>query len=131
MALAEELPPDASTASTGLRVNYLKNWVYAYSGTFNPTASATTYLNFTSGSGIIVGDLEINADWAGTGGNNITIEVYFNAIRIIFERDVANDFVPGDATYKLIIPPFTKVQIDLTGSTAPANANFTGRVYDA
>jgi len=103
---------------------------FAYSGTFNPTTSPSRFLDFLSGAGYIVGQLEVNADWAGTGGNNVVVEVYFNDIRIIFEQDVANDFVPGDATYKLIIPPHTKVQIDLTGSTAKANANFTGRVYE-
>jgi len=123
--------PEASVVQTGLGIRYIGEHCLAYSGTFNPTTSATTFLNFTSGAGYIVGQLEVNADWAGTGGNNVVVEVYFNDIRIIFEQDVANDFVPGDATYKLIIPPNTKVQIDLTGSTAKANANFTGRVYGA
>jgi len=104
---------------------------YAYSGVFNPTSSATTFLELNNpGKGYIVGIIEVNADWAGTGGSNFLVQIYFNGIKIIEERDVGNDYVPGDVEFKLIIPPMTECRVDLTSTTAPANANFTGKIYD-
>jgi len=104
---------------------------YAYSGTFNPTSSGATFLELTNpGKGYIVGIVEVNADWAGTGGNNMVIEIYLNDVRVVFEQDVANDYVPGDTEFKLIIPPITVMKVELTGADAKANANFTGKIYD-
>jgi len=115
-------------AGTGLELNYLGRHAYAYSGSFNP-GGGTTYLEFTTGAGYIVGTVEINADYAGTGGSNLQVEIAFNGIDVVVERDVGNDYVPGDTEFKLIIPPYTNVKVTITGTTAPANANFTGRVY--
>jgi len=116
-------------AGTGLELNYLGSHCFAYSGSFNP-GSGETYLDFTTGSGYIVGVVEINADYAGTGGTNLQVEISLNGIDVVVERDVGNDYVPGDTEFKLIIPPYTNVKVDISGSaSAPANANFTGRVY--
>lgn len=79
----------------------------------------------------MVGTIEVNADYAGTGGSNFQIVISLNGITVVSERDVGNDYVPGDTEFKLIIPPSTTVKVDLTSTTAPANANFTGRIYDA
>jgi len=125
----EIIPANASVVSTGLGIRYIGDWAYAYSGTSNPGTGPTTFLEFTTGAGLIVGKFELNADYAGTGGNNLLIEIYFNDIKIVFERDVGNDFVPGDTSYDVIIPPFTGVKVDVSSGAAPANVNFTGRVY--
>jgi len=104
---------------------------YAYSGSFNP-GDGETFLEFTTpGKSYIVGSVEINADYAGTGGSNFQIVIALNGINVVSERDVGNDYVPGDTEFKLIIPPLTTVKVTLTSTTAPANANFTGRIYDA
>jgi len=122
-------PVGGSFTGPAESLEIIGNHCYAYSGTFNPTATASTYLKFTTGNYYVVGSVEVNADWAGTGGNNMIIEIYLNGTRIVFEQDVANDYVPGDTEFKLIIPPYTEVQVDLTGATAKANANITGRIY--
>jgi len=44
MAMAEALPPDASTASTGLGLRYIGDWAYAFSGAFNSTTSSRLIL---------------------------------------------------------------------------------------
>jgi len=104
---------------------------YAYSGSFNP-GDGTTFLEFTTpGHSYIVGSVEVNADYAGTGGTNFQVEIALNGVVVTYERDVGNDYVPGDTEFKLIIPPLTTVKVTLTSTTAPANANFTGRIYDA
>jgi len=122
----------ATFLGTQKGLTVLGNHCMAYSGTFNPTSSVTTFLEFTSGGKeYIVGTVEINADWAGTGGTNMVVEIYLNGIRVVFEQDVGNDYVPGDTEFKLIIPPLTTLRVDLTATTAKANANFTGRIYDA
>jgi len=128
--MPEGIPYSSSnvTAGTGLELNYLGRHCFAYSGTFNP-GSGETFLSFQTGSGYIVGIVEVNADWAGTGGNNMVVEIYLNEVRVVFEQDVGNDYVPGDTEFKLIIPPYTNVKVDLTGASAKANANFTGKVY--
>ena len=131
MPHTDTIPVSASTASTGKGIRYISNWAYAYSGSSNPGSGPTTFLEFTSGSGLIVGKFELNADYAGTGGSNLQIEIYFNDIKIVLERDVGNDFVPGDNPYDVIIPPFTVVKVDISSTTAPANVNFIGRVYGA
>jgi len=103
---------------------------FAYSGSFNP-GDGTTFLEFTTpGHSYIVGSVEINADYAGTGGSNLQVEIALNGVNVVVERDVGNDYVPGDTEFKLIIPPLTTVKVTLTSTTAPANANFTGRIYD-
>jgi len=122
-------PTGGSFTGAAETLELIGNHCYAYSGTFNPTGAASTYLSFRTGNYYVVGVVEINCDWAGTGGSNLSIEIYLNGVRIVFEREVANDYVPGDTEFKVIIPPYTEVQVDITGSTAPANANITGRVY--
>jgi len=121
----------ATFLGTSKALVILGSHCYAYSGSFNP-ADGTTFLEFTSpGHSYIVGSVEINADYAGTGGTNFQIVIALNGINVVSERDVGNDYVPGDTEFKLIIPPLTTVKVTLTSTTAPANANFTGRIYDA
>jgi len=131
MPHTDVIPTSASTASTGKGIRYIGKWAYAYSGSSAPGSGPTTFLEFTTGSGLIVGKFELNADYAGIGGNNLQIEIYFNDLKLVQERDVGNDFVPGDTSYDVIIPPFTKVQIDLGAASGTASVNFTGRVYGA
>jgi len=131
MAEAEGIPPTASVASVGPGFNYIGSWAYAYSGSSSPGSGPTTVLEFTTGAGLIVGKFELNADFAGIGGNNLQIEIYLNDLKIVYERDVGNDFVPGDTAYDVVLPPFTKVQVDLGAASGSANVNFVGRVYDA
>jgi len=103
----------------------------AYSGTSNPETGPTTYLEFTTGKEYIVGEFEMNADFAGAGGNYINVNIYFNDIRIIHEQDVANNYLAGDNQYRVLIPPLTTVKAALGGASVPMNINFVGRVYNA
>ena len=122
-------PVGGSFTGVAQTLEVIGDHCYAYSGVANPGAGPTTYLTFTTGNFYIVGRIEANADWAGTGGSNFQIQIYLNGVKIVEERDVGNDYVPGDTEFHVIIPAYTEVQVDLSGGSAAANANLTGRIY--
>ena len=133
MTEADVIQPSASIASTGPGIRYIGQYCYAYSGALILTADLSDYLSFTSGTGIIVGKVQINADWAGIAGNTLYNQIYLNEQLVIFERDTGNDYVPGAPVIHFIIPPLTKFQLQMKAAAAPtyASATFTGRVYGA
>jgi len=119
-------------AAAGLDLNYIGEHCYAYSGKHKPVDDAS-FLNFTTGSGYIVGRFEMNADFKGGGGNDYAVTIKFNGITIIFEQDIANNWLAGDNQYEVIIPPYTNVEGTLNdggGSGGNMNLNFTGKVYE-
>ena len=133
-ALTKAVQLNASVASTGLGIRYIGQkpmFAYCLSGVSNPSSGPTTYLLFTTGTGFIVGRFEFNANFAGAGGNDLKVEIYFNAIKIVEENDIANNYLAGDSHFDVLIPPQTAVQVDLSGSSAATNINFVGRVYGA
>jgi len=129
------VPASATIASTGIGLRYIGTspmHSFAYSGVIALPSSSESYLEFTSGTGYILGSVEISADWSGLGGNEIYIQFFLNGEAIIFERDTGNNYVGGNLEFPLLIPPFTFVQVKLHSSVAQeASATFTGRVYDA
>ena len=103
---------------------------YAYSGVIDPATGEVTYLEFTTSNETIKGTIEVNADWAGGGGNNFSIKIYLNGVNVVYERDTANNYVAGTLEFHFILPPVTTLKVDLGGLNADANANFTGTVYE-
>jgi hypothetical protein len=134
MAEAEGIPPTASVASVGPRINYVGEWAYAMSGVIALSGSATSYLSFTSGSGIIVAQVQIFTDWEGLVDVPMTVQIFLNETGVIFERRASaggNNYTGDEITYNLIIPPFTLVEVKLHSADAEeASAILTGRVYD-
>ena len=55
--------PEASVVQTGLGLSYLGEPVYAFSGLLPVSADVTTVLEFTTGSGYIVGEFQVNAGY--------------------------------------------------------------------
>ena len=135
MAMAESLPPDASTASTGLGLRYLgtePKFAYAFSGDINDAASgsaATTMLEFITGSGIIVGQIGFTEE--GVANDNVFFKVIINGATVI---NVAYDTAPTytNVIYPILLPPFSHVVIKWgCSSNETGTAWLTGRVYDA
>jgi hypothetical protein len=132
MAEAEGIPPTASTASVGLGIRYLGQHVYAFSGEIVPAGAAaadTVMLDFTSGSGYIVGLLSWQNDSSGSADEfyNFTINgtTFFNG-RYANAVDASND-----QPYSLILPPFTHLVIKMgTNGAGKMTVTLTGRVYD-
>ena len=80
MAKAEGIPPTASVASVGPGIRYIGNWAYAFSGDITDAGSgsaATTLLDFTSGTGLIVA--RFNWVAAVNANTDIYLDLLFNS----------------------------------------------------
>jgi len=135
MALAESLPPDASTASAGLGLRYIGDWVYAYSGDrLTDSNNHTTLLEFTTGTGLIVAKVQFN-DLSGQA-DVFTYRIYLNDVVMNAYNTTGSNSGQNnpDPVLFMIFPPLTRVKC--TGKTnQEANRNLlvaiTGRVYGA
>jgi len=87
-------------------------------------------LDFETNSEYIKGVFEFNADFATGGGASVRLQIFFNDIMVMQERDVSSDWNTGDNEFRFIIPPFTHVVANVLGGSQDANVNFTGRVYE-
>jgi len=134
MAKAEGIPPTASVASVGPGINYAADWVYAYSGTVAVSGSIGSLLDFTTGAGVILGSIELHGSFAQIGQNQFRFRVQLNGATVIdtyWDATIDSSFI--DYPTSLIIPPFTRCQMDLaqaSGADKDMQMTFTGRVYD-
>ena len=138
MVEAEGIPPTASVASVGPGIRYAGDYVYAYSGTFQSSTTAQTVIETTTGSGIIVGEFQLNGPVQAAEPNVGTIctgDIKFNGETIaIIKTDTASESQPGSESQKVIIPPFTTISVSVDSDNNQAarlgTVTFTGRVYD-
>jgi len=118
----------ASPAGIGQRLNYIGEHAYATSGMIpGSTSSNTTYLEFETGNGYIVGELQQGSTNETT---RKTVFVSYDSQTVI-QMDVDNAY-PFPNDYKLLIPPHTKVKIELRlGGDDGMSSWFTfrGRAY--
>ena len=137
----EAVPSNASVASTGLGLRYIGNWAYAYAGLFDSSTTEFEMLNFTTGSGIIVGEFILNGSVLFTGdshlGGNSAYKISLNDIAVSTVKiDTTGTDVgmPMTNEQRVIIPPFTKVVLSCVvgenSATERVSAYFTGRVYE-
>jgi len=133
------IPTSASIASTGLGIRYIGNYAYAYSGQFDASTSSQALLSFTTGAGIIVGEIQISGPLdfdAPNDGRVCNTTVAFNGeIIAILHNDPAAAIKFNDNQIRVTIPPLTNVTINNIANDNDANfqisAVFTGRVYGA
>ena len=132
MAEAEGIPPTASVASVGPRINYVGNFAYAYSGNITlPDATLVEALNFTSGAGVIRSKFQYSVDVDALSTEYLRLFITFNDESIVYNFESRGAGAISDMPMYLIIPPFTLVKVKLQGgSDAIATAWMTGRVYD-
>ena len=132
MLKAEPLPPDASIASTGKTLRYIgKDRCYAYSGVLASAATPATFLDFRSGAGLIVADLQCFNHAINGAGNNIQYQLFVNGEMIIAQTnfDQNNPY----NRLRFIIPPYTDVVVkvdNLSGAADNCSVTLTGRVYE-
>jgi len=139
MAEAEGIPPTASVASVGPGIRYVGDWVYALSGQLDDFSSYTTGLEFTTGSGIIRGIFQFDAmtQTSNTAQGDITLfKILINDISVSLTKlDGGQEDQPPTVKVPILLPPFTKVDVQYKGSVNssdyPTFLRFTGRVYDA
>ena len=137
MPETDTIPVSASIASTGKGIRYIGNYAYAYSGAYGAETAASTKLEFTTGSGVIVGVFQLNTPVStGTGIQASTAQVLFNeeaVARIKTLGSTSNQGFSSSQTQDLIIPPFTKVKIIVTSTDDQSgqlgSVIITGRVY--
>jgi len=134
MPETDTIPVSASTASVGKGIRYLgTEHCYAFSGEVVPGgagAADTVMLDFTTGSGYIVGLLSWQNDASSSADEfyNFTINgtTFFHG-RYANAVDASND-----QPYSLILPPFTHLIVKMgTTGASKMTATFTGRVYGA
>lgn len=131
--------PEASTVSTGQTFRYVGNYVYGYSGTFEATGSSADMFNFTTGSGIIKGEFTFNGQIrfvVGSSGGHSVFRLSLNgAVVGLYKADTAQMDQPNQLFQKVIIPPFTKVRVEVISGEVTDNelltSSFAGRVYGA
>jgi len=135
----DAIPVSASIASTGKGIRYVGNRAYAYSGQYGTSNTEFTVLDFTSGSGLIVGEFTFNAAVRMSlvdVGAICAFSLKFNGEVIAKVKIDTNDKDMQSQGYqRIIIPPFTKVLVSVNCSENTDNekitVTFTGRVYGA
>ena len=138
MPHTDTIPVSASIASTGKGIRYVGNYAYAYSGAvaLDNTTNENTYLEFTTGSGIIVGNFQANNNDTGAGTDDMFYQIYFNDIVVMgYLAGGSKTYSDPDNLVPIIIPPLTNVKCtvqDTTqASTIKNTLSITGRVYGA
>ena len=133
MPAADVIQPSASIASTGKGIRYVSNWAYGYSGEISVANTELSFLEFTSGSGIIVGKIQLGSKAAEN--EDYEFKIYFNEV-VVF----SNTFHQQGASYvdianyiPIIIPPLTGVKVTLDNIADTDSRTWsvilTGRVY--
>jgi hypothetical protein len=141
MAKAEGIPPTASVASVGLRLNYIgtdPQYCYAYSEMKQVSSSDVLHLDFTSGAGFITATFTaLAAVLPGTLSDGVAsmFKIEFNGLILATAKvDSLQEDMPTVVKFPLIIPPFTVVEINCESEGSTSNmktsCQLTGRVYD-
>jgi hypothetical protein len=126
------------TATTGLSLNVIGNWFYAYSGDIPSTTGLVEKLNFTTGKGVHVGTFQFNgpADDAAANAGDISVcLIQLNGVAVSTLKTDTEDSYNGltSVTQELLIPPFTLVQCSVISSAnasdRKASLTFSGKIY--
>ena len=137
MTEADDIQPSASIASTGKGIRYVGNHCYAFSGDFASDANNDTeYLNFTSGSGYIVGTCQFH--YGQATDDDYSYKIKLNDITVCNYVTTGGRGGQGsepDSSIPIVIPPFTKVAMSCQNVSSATgrrqNVMFVGRVYGA
>tara|TARA_Y100001938_G_C7803555_1_gene288298 strand:- start:8 stop:430 length:423 start_codon:yes stop_codon:yes gene_type:complete len=124
----------ANPAGVGASLQYVGNHCYAYSGKFQTTAGTsadTTALLFTTGSEYIHVDyLGFEDDETNTGRDRF-VSIFINNEEIFHGKYTNPQEMSQDQPIRMIIPPFTKVEVKCGGADGSSNwtVMLTGRLY--
>ena len=138
MPETDTMPVSASVASTGTGIRYIGDHCYAYSGQVAPATdgSQTTLLDFTSGTGYIIGQLFMNGTNNGTSGTGFVdnFELVLNGIvSMSYKIETAQEDMPSAIEGQIVIPPLTDVLVRVRSTSNNVNwtvtSSITGRVY--
>jgi len=135
----EIVQPEASVVQTGLGIRYIGEHCYANSGTIPASQTAQTILDFTAGSGYIIGKFNCSpaTNFTAIDGTETTFQLSFNGevVAIQMFHNNASDTGGNYWSLNVLIPPFTVVKLEMDSASNTATylgtAIFTGRVYGA
>jgi hypothetical protein len=135
----EPVQPGASVVQTGLGISYIGEHCYCYPGELQQQTGQVTILDFTTGSGYIVGQLFVSgavAPGSSGGGGNTSYQLQLNGIDVLnIKVETDQEDMPGDTWAPVLLPPFTDVVLTVASSGANVDrfttASFVGRVYGA
>ena len=133
MPETDAIPVSASVASTGKGIRYVGKWAYAYAKLTEVADTNThTLLDFTTGSGIIIGNMTFNRrSWED---DDALWYITMNGLEMLYW--IGRSAEPtGQNTFPIIIPPLTHfigyVDKQTHSSDSKFGMNLTGRVYGA
>jgi len=125
----------SNPAGIGSSLNYVGDFVFAYSGPINANSSTsadTTLLNFTTGSEIIMGTIAFQTN--EVANNVIYFDVIMNGSSIL--QGAWDNSGSGQATANtpidMVIPSYSHIQVNwgITGGAgADATCQILGRIY--
>jgi len=129
--------PEASVVQTGLGVRYIGNtnsglFAFSYSGVVSTDENETSLLDYTTGSGVIVGEFQPVYATEASNNQHYLFRVYFNNLTIYrtIVKDGAQDAI---LEIRITIPPFTHVKATAENVSDTTSldmaAIITGRVY--
>ena len=126
----------SNPAGTGTSLNYVGDHVYAYNN-YNAQTTSISFLNFTTGSEYIVGEMALGplvnlTDT--TDGKRSTASIKLNGSIVgTMSIDAAAADQQTPAVMPIVIPPYTHVEFVIKGqvdsSTYTGTAGLTGRLY--
>ena len=123
----------ASVAATGLGIRYIGDYAFALSGQVPCSNVQTTLLAFTTGSGVILAQLDF-----GTGSvssRDMKWQVFLNDIEVYAYVSSGTNQAGANPqnTLQIILPPLTKVEVTSENETDSNTENqycvLSGRVY--
>lgn len=101
---------------TGLELNYINNFVYAYSGQIGVAQSpVAVLLNFTSGSDLAICKFQFTMGEDTT--DNIVWEILLNEIIVSGSLNEAAQMGNPLQPLRITLPPYTKVLVRATNFT--------------
>jgi hypothetical protein len=119
-------------AGTGLEINVVGNFAYAYSGNIasGSSGSENTFLDFRTGNYLLKGRIQFCHPTDAS--ENMTYKIYFNGIVVQqwINTGSLEPNQPQNPVY-VVIPPYTEVQLTCSssGSARGQLASITARVY--
>jgi len=125
------------TASTGLELNIIGDFCYAYSGAIQTTTSLATVLDFETGNFVTKGTFCLTPflDLTSVGSGGVSIwQLQFNGVTVLLTKaDTGSEQQQVNAIVEVLIPPYTKVNLQVKSSSASAGLLqtnvFEGKIY--
>lgn len=132
-------PVGVSNSFTGTAeaIEIIGDHCFGYSGTFPASTTAASMFNFTTGNYYAVIQLQCNGyiNLAAIGGGALGAwEVKLNENTVAFLKVTGSDETsPYITTQDMIIPPYTKVEVECTSTANDSSflttATISGRIY--